>query len=164
MLRSGDFEEGRQCGNSEPGASPVEADSPETFSGGKGRRLVCGGGSISGGAGEFYGTGTGVVQVGWESRHFETMRAETMRTVIGWLVRGYQWFVSPLLHAIAGPGAGCRFSPSCSEYVLRAVQTHGVRCGGSLGLKRLCRCHPWSGSGGEDPVPPPIKVSNENYG
>jgi putative membrane protein insertion efficiency factor len=69
------------------------------------------------------------------------------------LIRGYQWLVSPVLSFLAGPGAGCRFQPSCSAYFLEALETHGFYRGTGLGLRRLCRCHPW-GNQGYDPVPP----------
>ena len=69
------------------------------------------------------------------------------------LIRGYQLLVSPLLSMILGPGCGCRFQPTCSQYVLEAVETHGHLRGGWLGLKRLLRCQPWGGYG-YDPVPP----------
>ncbi len=69
------------------------------------------------------------------------------------LIRGYQVVISPALTLILGPGGGCRFEPTCSHYVLEALETHGALRGGWLGLKRLCRCHPWGGAG-FDPVPP----------
>jgi putative membrane protein insertion efficiency factor len=69
------------------------------------------------------------------------------------LIRAYQIFVSPVLTYIVGPGCGCRFEPTCSHYLLEAVETHGALRGGWLGLKRLARCHPWGGAG-PDPVPP----------
>ncbi len=62
------------------------------------------------------------------------------------LIRGYQRFISPLL-----PPA-CRYLPTCSDYALEAIRTHGSLHGLWLGGKRLCRCHPWGGSGW-DPVP-----------
>jgi uncharacterized protein len=62
------------------------------------------------------------------------------------LVRGYRYFVSPLL-----PQA-CRFHPSCSAYAEQALQDHGALRGGWLTAHRLCRCGPWH-SGGYDPVP-----------
>jgi uncharacterized protein len=62
-------------------------------------------------------------------------------------IRVYQRLISPML-----PPA-CRFTPTCSEYALQAIQSRGVRAGGSLALRRLARCHPWGGSG-YDPVPP----------
>jgi uncharacterized protein len=47
----------------------------------------------------------------------------------------------------------CRFYPSCSEYALRAIRTHGVLRGGWLAVRRIGRCHPWT-AGGVDHVPP----------
>lgn len=46
----------------------------------------------------------------------------------------------------------CRFTPSCSEYTLQAVEKFGLLKGSWIGLKRIARCHPWGGSG-HDPVP-----------
>ena len=61
-------------------------------------------------------------------------------------VRLYQILVAPLL-----PPA-CRYFPSCSNYMIQAVQKHGALKGGYLGLRRLLRCAPWGGHG-YDPVP-----------
>jgi len=61
------------------------------------------------------------------------------------ILRCYKRFLSPLL-----PSA-CRFEPTCSEYMLEAVQRHGVWRGIGLGVKRLLRCHPFC-EGGFDPV------------
>ena len=63
-----------------------------------------------------------------------------------WVIRGYQRIVSPALPP------SCRFTPSCSQYSLEAVQRYGVVRGGWLGLRRLLRCHPFH-PGGYDPVP-----------
>jgi putative membrane protein insertion efficiency factor len=60
-------------------------------------------------------------------------------------LRLYKRFVSPWL-----PSA-CRFSPTCSEYMLEAVEKYGVLRGVWLGLGRLLRCHPLH-AGGFDPV------------
>ncbi|MGB5985277.1 MAG: membrane protein insertion efficiency factor YidD [Desulfobacterales bacterium] len=62
------------------------------------------------------------------------------------LVRGYQWFISPIL------GPSCRFYPSCSHYAHEAIGRHGIRHGLWLTLKRLFKCHPFH-PGGFDPVP-----------
>jgi putative membrane protein insertion efficiency factor len=62
------------------------------------------------------------------------------------LVRLYQGTLSPLL------GGQCRFQPTCSHYLIEAVQKHGAMKGVWLGLWRLLRCHPFS-RGGYDPVP-----------
>ncbi|MBY4677881.1 membrane protein insertion efficiency factor YidD [Marinobacterium arenosum] len=63
------------------------------------------------------------------------------------LVRGYQYLISPLL------GSNCRFYPSCSSYMVEAIETHGTGKGIYLGTRRILRCHPYS-EGGLDPVPP----------
>jgi putative membrane protein insertion efficiency factor len=70
-----------------------------------------------------------------------------MRYVAAFLIRLYQWTVSPLL------GPRCRFYPSCSQYALEALLRFGMLEGGWLAVKRLGRCHPWH-PGGFDPVPP----------
>jgi putative membrane protein insertion efficiency factor len=62
------------------------------------------------------------------------------------LIKIYQYLISPIL------GQSCRFTPSCSQYGLEAIQKHGPFKGAWFTLKRIVRCHPW-GSHGHDPVP-----------
>jgi putative membrane protein insertion efficiency factor len=62
------------------------------------------------------------------------------------LIKIYQYLISPYLMP------SCRFTPSCSEYGLQAIQKHGAAKGLGLTLKRVCSCHPW-GRHGYDPVP-----------
>jgi putative membrane protein insertion efficiency factor len=78
-----------------------------------------------------------------------------MKYLIYALIRCYQWVVSPVIHTICGPGCGCRFTPSCSQYFFDAVRLHGALRGSVLGVKRICRCHPRGGFG-HDPVPDPL--------
>jgi len=58
----------------------------------------------------------------------------------------YRVFISPLTPP------SCRYTPTCSQYMVEAVLKYGIFKGGWLGIKRILRCHPWGGSG-YDPVP-----------
>ncbi|HEX8281060.1 MAG TPA: membrane protein insertion efficiency factor YidD [Chthoniobacterales bacterium] len=72
--------------------------------------------------------------------------------MVRFLIRFYQWTISPVLSFLGGPASGCRFEPTCSRYFLEAVERHGFLRGSWLGLCRLGRCQPWGGKG-YDPVP-----------
>jgi len=61
-------------------------------------------------------------------------------------IRFYRAFISPLFPPV------CRFTPTCSQYAIEAIEKHGPVKGTWLAIKRICRCHPWGGSG-YDPVP-----------
>ena len=77
-----------------------------------------------------------------------------MQFILVLMIRTYRLVLSPVLSAIFAPlGLGCRFTPTCSQYALEAVRQYGAWRGSLLATKRLCRCHPWGGSG-YDPVPP----------
>lgn len=62
-------------------------------------------------------------------------------------IRGYRKFISPLKPPT------CRFYPSCSQYALEAIETHGPFRGSWLAARRIVKCHPFH-PGGYDPVPP----------
>ena len=62
------------------------------------------------------------------------------------LIKFYQTCISP--HT---PPA-CRYTPTCSHYAAEAISKYGPLRGGWMGVRRICRCHPWGGSG-YDPVP-----------
>ena len=68
------------------------------------------------------------------------------RTIARSIIITYRVTVSSLI------GRQCRYLPSCSEYAEDAIGKHGVWAGSWMGFFRICRCHPWGGSG-LDPVP-----------
>jgi putative membrane protein insertion efficiency factor len=70
----------------------------------------------------------------------------SMRAIVLPLLRGYKRFVSPILPPM------CRFDPTCSIYMMQAVEKYGTLRGVWLGLRRLGRCHPFN-PGGWDTVP-----------
>ena len=73
-------------------------------------------------------------------------------------LRAYKLTLSPLI------GRKCRFLPTCSEYAADALIGHGPWRGGALAVRRLCRCHPWSGKSGYDPVPLPRHKTAQKTG
>lgn len=79
------------------------------------------------------------------------MSASERMNPLVWLLTGvirlYQRFLSPLL------GQNCRFHPTCSQYAIEALRTHGVLRGSALAAWRILRCQPFC-RGGHDPVPP----------
>jgi putative membrane protein insertion efficiency factor len=62
------------------------------------------------------------------------------------LVKAYQLAISPFL------AKRCRFYPSCSQYAVQVLESHGAWKGLWLTIKRLAKCHPWH-AGGVD-LPP----------
>ena len=62
-------------------------------------------------------------------------------------IRFYQKRISP------GLPARCRYTPTCSQYALEAIERYGALRGGWLALKRFLRCHPFSKRDFYDPVP-----------
>ncbi|MEL7035796.1 MAG: membrane protein insertion efficiency factor YidD [Cyanobacteria bacterium J06592_8] len=76
-----------------------------------------------------------------------------MKKTVVTLIRGYRMFISPLLPP------SCRYTPTCSQYAIEAVERFGVIEGGWLATKRILRCHPFH-PGGYDPVPLKKKKKN----
>ena len=68
-------------------------------------------------------------------------------------IRAYQYTLSPWI------GRSCRFTPSCSNYTMQAIMTHGCIKGILLGAWRIARCNPL-GKWGYDPVPEPGRWQN----
>jgi len=65
-------------------------------------------------------------------------------------IKLYKAALSPSLETLFGKA--CRFTPTCSEYTIEALEKYGALKGLGFGLKRFVKCHPWGGSG-YDPVP-----------
>ena len=61
-------------------------------------------------------------------------------------IKLYQILLSPLI------GPSCRFTPTCSNYAIEAINKYGPIKGFWLSIKRISKCHPW-GDSGHDPVP-----------
>ena len=71
------------------------------------------------------------------------------------LIKGYKFLISPLL------GHSCRYLPTCSEYCIEALETHGLFKGILISFKRIITCHPikfLGGGEGFDPVKKNIKI------
>ena len=67
------------------------------------------------------------------------------------LIKAYQRLISPLL------GPNCRFTPTCSQYAIEAIEIHGPS--EVVGWQFVVsRCHPFH-PGGFDPVPPKAQAS-----
>ena len=70
-----------------------------------------------------------------------------MKKLLIKLIRFYQVCISPRKIAC------CRFTPSCSQYAIEAINIHGALKGTALAILRILRCNPFC-KGGYDPVPP----------
>lgn len=68
-----------------------------------------------------------------------------LRWIIIAMVWAYRCTLAPLI------GGQCRYIPTCSQYMIDAVNKYGAMRGVWRGLKRIGRCHPWS-RGGYDPA------------
>ncbi len=82
---------------------------------------------------------------------------KSLTYVLKGLILAYRYGLSPLFPP------SCRFTPTCSEYALEAIEVHGPLRGAYLAARRLARCHPiklLGGSSGFDPVPRPSSAAN----
>ena len=69
-----------------------------------------------------------------------------LTNIILLLILIYQKTISLLF-----PGT-CRFSPSCSNYMILSIKKHGLQVGIYMGIKRIAKCHPFSKANSWDPV------------
>ena len=81
-----------------------------------------------------------------------------MTKILILIIKFYRYFISPLL------GNRCRFLPTCSEYFIEALSSHGLIRGMKLGTKRILKCHPFKilgGTHGVDFVPIPKNTNRQ---
>lgn len=71
-----------------------------------------------------------------------------MKKIIIFLLKIYKKMISPIVSCC---GIHCKFYPTCSEYMVQAIEKYGVINGIFLGIKRLLKCNPFS-KGGYDPL------------
>ncbi len=82
-----------------------------------------------------------------------------MTKILIFIINVYKYLISPFL------GNRCRFLPTCSEYFIESLKTHGTINGLYLGTKRILKCHPFKilgGKQGVDFVPPQNNKVNKN--
>ncbi len=79
-------------------------------------------------------------------RKLTSLLSKCLSRVMLALIAFYRSCISPLTPPT------CRYTPTCSQYAVEAIQKYGPLKGGWLALKRILRCHPFGGSG-YDPVP-----------
>ncbi len=66
--------------------------------------------------------------------------------IIIFLITIYQNTLSKILPS------SCRFSPSCSNYMIDAIKMYGFLKGITMGIVRICKCNPFSKTNSWDPV------------
>ena len=79
-----------------------------------------------------------------------------IKKVLIFLIKTYQMTLSPRFSH-----GSCRYTPTCSQYALEAIEIHGIFKGCLLAAWRILRCNPFS-KGGWDPVPPK-KTKEDKY-
>ena len=62
------------------------------------------------------------------------------------IIKIYQFSFSPLI------GKNCRYLPTCSEYAIESLKSHGLLRGSFFAIRRILKCHPFGGHG-FDPIP-----------
>lgn len=73
---------------------------------------------------------------------------ELIKKLMIFMIKSYQLTMSPRFS-----NGACRYTPTCSQYTLEAIEIHGIFKGTLLGIRRIARCNPFF-KGGYDPVPP----------
>ena len=78
-----------------------------------------------------------------------------MKKILKFFIKAYRKLISPIL-----PNS-CRFTPTCSEYALEALDKHGAIKGSILTVWRILRCNPFC-RGGYDPVPEKFTLKRQD--
>ena len=73
-----------------------------------------------------------------------------MKTLLTNIIICLIWVYQNTISKILPPS--CKFAPSCSNYMLQAVKTYGLKKGLIMGIVRIGKCHPFSKTSGWDPV------------
>lgn len=73
-----------------------------------------------------------------------------MKKILTFIIKIYQKTISPLTPP------SCRFYPTCSNYGIEAIETHGALKGSWLAVRRISKCHPFH-AGGFDPIPEKVE-------
>ncbi|MBE6048829.1 MAG: membrane protein insertion efficiency factor YidD [Clostridium sp.] len=68
-----------------------------------------------------------------------------MKKILIKLIKFYRIYISPMTPP------RCKYTPTCSQYAIEAIEKYGVLKGGIMSLWRILRCNPFS-KGGFDPV------------
>lgn len=67
-----------------------------------------------------------------------------MKSLFSFLIIFYKACITPIRRQLLGQGVTCRYSISCSDYALLAIEKHGTGKGLLMALKRLAHCHPFA--------------------
>ncbi|UUX32988.1 membrane protein insertion efficiency factor YidD [Fundicoccus culcitae] len=79
-----------------------------------------------------------------------------MKFILIKIVQFYQKAISPFFPP------SCRYSPTCSSYMVTALERHGALKGFTMGVARILRCNPFV-KGGFDPVPDHFTLSRNHH-
>ena len=67
-----------------------------------------------------------------------------MKKIFIMLVKFYKKFISPIFHFL---GFNCKYFPTCSDYMIQAIEKYGCIKGTLKGIRRIIRCNPFSKGG-----------------
>ena len=89
-------------------------------------------------------------------KKFNSMIENLLISIILFLLRFYNYFISPML------GVKCRFLPTCSEYCYESLKKHGLIKGIFYCFKRVSKCHPFKILGAKEGIDLVPEKNNES--